>query len=137
MTYLQQPRSPMQTLPGIGLVVLLHIGLIYALMNGLGTNVVEKLMPTAPAHIVDIVKTLPIPPPPTPDLVRPPTMFVPAPDVKLVVPPSPNAPTVTSHVPAPVAPAPRAPVPAEQPFWGRSANHRRRRQPALSRDLCG
>ncbi|MEJ0045684.1 MAG: hypothetical protein WDN04_05860 [Rhodospirillales bacterium] len=42
MTYLQQQRSPLQSLPGLGAVILLHLGLIYALLNGLGTNIVEK-----------------------------------------------------------------------------------------------
>ena len=116
MTYLQQPRRPLQTLPGIGMVILLHVGLIYALLNGLGTNVVEKFVTPSPTHIVDIVKPLPIPPLPTPDLVRPQTMFVPLPDVKVASPPLPNAPLATSHVPAPAAPAPRSAAPAEQPF---------------------
>jgi len=118
MTYLQQPRSPLQTLPGIGLVIMLHVGLIYALLNGLGTNFVEKFSPPMTAHILDTVKPTPPPPvPPAPDLVVPKTMFVPLPDVKVPLPPPlPNAPSATSHVPGPVAPAPRMAVLAEQPF---------------------
>jgi protein TonB len=117
MTYLQQPRSPLQTLPGIGLVILLHVGLIYALLNGLGTNFAEKYSPPMVTRILDSVKPLPPPPkPPPPDLVTPKTMYVPLPDVTFPPPPLPSAPVATSHVPAPPAPAPRAAAPAEQPF---------------------
>jgi protein TonB len=118
MTYLQQPRSPLQTLPGIGLVVLLHVGLIYAFLNGLGTNVVERSAPPMATRIIDITKPLPPPPmPPAPELVTPNTVFVPHIDVNVPPPPvSPNAPLATSPMPGPVAPAPRAAAPVPQPF---------------------
>jgi len=116
MTYLQQPRSPLQTLPGIGLVILLHVGLIYALLNGLGTNLVEKIVTPTPARIVDTVKKPLLPPPPPPEVVTPKTMYVPLPDVTYKPPPLPNAPGATTHVPSPVAPAPRPAPAAEHPF---------------------
>jgi protein TonB len=118
MTYLQQPRSPLQTLPGLGLVILLHVGLIYALLNGLGTNVVEKFSPPTTVRFIDSTKPPPPPPtPPAPQLVTPTTVFVPRIDVDIPPPPvSPNAPTATSNVPAPAAPAPRVAASAEHPF---------------------
>jgi protein TonB len=118
MTYLQQPRSPLQTLPGLGLVILLHVGLIYALLNGLGTNFVEKFSPPMTTHLLDTAKPPPPPPVlPAPDVVTPQTMFVPFPDVKIPLPPPlPNAPAATSHVPGPVAPAARVGAPAEHLF---------------------
>jgi protein TonB len=118
MTYLQQPRSPLQTVPGIGLVILLHLGLIYALLNGLGTNVVERFPPPMPTRVIDITKPPPPPPTlPTPQLEMPTTVFVPRIIVDIPPPPvSPNTPTATSHVAAPTAPAPRVAASAEHPF---------------------
>jgi len=52
MNYLQQHRNPLHNLPGVGAVVLLHLALIYALVNGLGSAIVTKFMPPMTAYTV-------------------------------------------------------------------------------------
>ncbi|MDB5361949.1 MAG: hypothetical protein JWO51_3409, partial [Rhodospirillales bacterium] len=39
MDFTQQQKSPGRQLMGFAVVVLLHVGLIYALVTGLGTNI--------------------------------------------------------------------------------------------------
>ncbi len=117
MTYLQQQRSPLQSLPGLGAVILLHLGLIYALLNGLGTNIVEKFAPPPAARIIDVVPPTPSPPPPpAPDITAPQALVVPLPEVTIAHPALPHAPLATTHTPLPAAPAPRAPGSAEHDF---------------------
>jgi periplasmic protein TonB len=134
MTYLQQQRHPLQTLPGLAAVVLLHVALIYALVNGLRSNIVEHFARPMTLHVVDQIKPPPPPPPPaTPHIVTPQTMFVPPPDVQIQAPKQPDAPVVTSHTHVPPAlPLPAAPAQAEYCFSRRRSSRatgRRRTRP--------
>lgn len=112
--------SPAQkTLPrqagGIAFVVLLHIGIIYALVSGMGEQAVQALKAPLEAHIIQITKppAPPPPPPPTP-VIKPPPTFIPPPLVQIAQPPPPvpviAQVTTVKPVVAPKPPPPAAPV---------------------------
>ncbi len=84
---------------GIGLVVLLHIGFIYALANGLSRTVVEIVKGPIIAEIIETppeVKNEEPPPPPPPVLDEPPPPFVPMPEVQINLPPPAASNAITS-----------------------------------------
>lgn len=138
MDYAQQQRSPGRHVVGIGIVVLMHLLLGWALVSGLARQVVEVVIAPIETKIVEEVKPPPPPPenlPPPPKFAPPPPSFVPPPEVVVAPPPTP-APTITATTvapppapvtiappptleapPAPPAPPPPAPVrrPAPQP----------------------
>ena len=64
MDFSQKQRDPAKRAAGIGLVVLLHIALIYALINGLARKVVEVVKPPLETKIIQNIKPPPPPPPP-------------------------------------------------------------------------
>ena len=104
---------------GIAVVLLLHIALVYALVNGLARKVVEVIKKPLETQIIEEIKPPPPPPPevqlpPPPKMVAPPPPYIPPPEVQVNVPPPPNAIQVTSQTPPPEAPpiAVRAPVEA-------------------------
>jgi periplasmic protein TonB len=109
--YASQQRRPSKHLPGIAIVILLHIILVWALVNGLARKVVEVVKGPLETKIIQEVKPPPpdTPPPPPPKLAPPPPPFIPPPEVNIANAPAPtNAISVTtSQVPA--APAPQAP----------------------------
>jgi periplasmic protein TonB len=119
--YAEQQRKPGKHLVGIGIVILLHIVLGWALVNGLGRKVIEVIKGPIETKIIEEVKPPPPPPenlPPPPKFAPPPPSFVPPPEVMVNPPPTP-APAITTTTvappPAPVtiapAPAPAAPAP--------------------------
>ena len=63
-------------LVGIGFVVLLHVAIVYALVTGLGRQVVEILRAPIETRLLDEVKP---PPPEPPPLVQPPKLAAPPP----------------------------------------------------------
>jgi periplasmic protein TonB len=72
----------------LGLVILLHLLLIWALASGLGTKVVEVVKGPLVAKIIDTPpeqKRDELPPPPPPALDTPPPPFVPPPEITLNV----------------------------------------------------
>lgn len=94
---------------GIGLVVLLHVGIIYALVNALAHRSVDiapapietKIIDQAPPEKVE-------PPPPPPQFAPPSPPFIPPPEINIERPPPPaesTAPTVVTTV-KPPAPQP-------------------------------
>jgi len=128
-------KDPRQRLPGIAVVVLLHIGIGYALLNGLGRTVMEQVLdapllvslieqpkpaqPPEPVLPVPPAPPSPKPPPaPRPELPKPaPTPSpIPAPAVEA---PEPVSAVTTAPVPPQPAPAPPAspapPLPAAPP----------------------
>ena len=135
MDYAQEQRNPSKHLVGIVVVVLLHIALVYALVNGLARKVVEVIKKPLETQIIEEVKPPPPPPqvllPPPPKFVTPPPPYIPPPEVQVNVPPPPNAiQTTTSVVPtvappiaavAPPAPPAAAPVAAPAPATAGSA----------------
>ena len=116
MDFAQQQRDPSGHLVGITFVVVFHILLVYALVNGLGYKLVEVIKkPYETKLIEEAKKPLPDePPPPPPKLAPPPPPFVPPPEVHIAVAPSAaNTITqVTSRLPPPPAPAVATPAPA-------------------------
>ncbi len=93
---------------GVMFVILFHIMLVYALMNGLGRTLVQAIRPT---NEVTLVKEAPPPTPPEqkiipkPEVAPVPNVTVPMPDFKIEVPPEPTIAVtpVENPAPAPVA----------------------------------
>ncbi|KWO12893.1 energy transducer TonB [Burkholderia cepacia] len=115
---------PVRRFGGIAIAIALHLVLIWALVNGLATRVVQIVQQPIEARIIAPVKPPPPPPPPKPvekvvskpRVTAPPPPFVPPPEVHVQAPP----PATITHqdVPAPSAPvheAPPAPVPVAKP----------------------
>jgi protein TonB len=97
---------------GIGAVILLHILLIYALVTGLATSVVDIIK--KPLQVVIIAPAPPPPPPPVtppppPKLVTPPVPYIPPPLIQVQQPPPPPVFAVTTTVKPPPAPVRAAP----------------------------
>ncbi len=117
MDYAQQQRSPGKHLIGFSLVVLLHVVIIYALVNGLARKIVDVIKPPVETKIVEEHKPPPppeAPPPPPPKLEIPPPPFIPPPEIQIAAPPQ-VAPTITTTTKAPppvqtIVPAKPAPV---------------------------
>lgn len=116
MDYAAQQRNPARHLVGIGLVVLLHVALIYGLVNGLAFKVMKVIQGPIETKIIQQVKPPPkTPPPPPPQLEQPPPPYIPPPEVNITqTAPVQNTITVVTHVkhppPPPPKPPPRGPV---------------------------
>lgn len=109
--YAAEQRNPRKHLVGIGVVILLHIILVYGLVNGLARKVVEVVKGPIETKIIEEVK--PPPPetaPPPPKLAPPPPSFIPPPEINIAeaAPVQNTITSVTASRPAPVAPAPKA-----------------------------
>ena len=121
MDYAQQQRSPVKHLTGLAVVLLLHILVGYALVNGLARKMVEVIKSPMETKIIEEANKPPpddTPPPPPPKLVQLPPAFVPPPEVQIQAPAAPQ-PTIsnTTRVIAPVKPH-HAPVVAAPPSVG-------------------
>lgn len=125
--FAQQQRQPGKHAVGIGVVLVLHLVLGYALVTGLAQRLVEVIKSPLETKIIEETKPPPPPPPenlpPPPKFAPPPPSFVPPPEVNVNPPPTP-APTITTTqvappptpvtvvpTPAPVQAAPPAPPP--------------------------
>ena len=109
MNYAEQQRDPGKHALGIGIVIVLHILLGWALINGLARTMIDVIKGPIETKIIEEIKPPPPPPenlPPPPKAAPPPPSFVPPPEVVVNPPPTP-APTITV---TPVAPPPAAPV---------------------------
>ena len=114
--YASRQRKPRRHALGMGLVVLLHLLLLWAIQSGLSRTVVHKAQ-----AVVDVLllaqdkprppQALPAPPKaPQPVPAKPPQPTPPLAPVPVVTTPSANAVTVAPSPPAPAAPAPAAPA---------------------------
>lgn len=123
MNFSKTKQDPTKKYIGIAIVVLLHIGVVYALVNGLARKVVEIVQAPLETKIIEELKKLPPPPPPPKDIppppvasAAPPPAYVPPVEVAVQNTPS-NAPSITSSTvappPAPPAPAPVVEVPRD------------------------
>ena len=128
MDYARQQRDPTRHMLGIGFVILVHALVVWALLSGLGSNVIQIIKKPLNATIIEEVKLPPPPPPPPPPprkIVEPPKVqpavetYVPPPDIPVAAPTTApvisavtQAPPTTPHVIAapPVVQAPPAPV---------------------------
>lgn len=98
---------------GLLCVVLLHILLVWALMNGLARRAVELL--PSPIEMTIIEEVPPPPqtaPPPKPEFKPPPVPFVPPPEIVIEQPPPPVTQPITPITPVPPPAPPPPPPPA-------------------------
>jgi protein TonB len=111
LDYAADTTSP-QKIAGIAFVVLLHVAIIYALLNGLGTAVVQAIHAPLQAQIIQEAKPpAQTPPPPPPPLINPPPPYIPPPLIQIAPPPTPPViAKVTAQKPPAPAPAPVPPV---------------------------
>jgi protein TonB len=111
---------------GIAFVVLLHAAIIYALVNGLGAQMVQVLRQPLEAKIIEPARLPPPepPPPPAPQLVAPPPVFIPPPVIQIAQPPPPVPviAAVTRVKPATPPPAPAPSPPAQKTAAGLDPN---------------
>jgi len=118
MDFSQAADDPRRHVWGLGIVVLLHVLVIYALVNGLAQKVMEVVRTPVEVRLIDEITPAPPPPPsPPPAAVvappkrqLPPPVIVPPPEV-VVAAPAQVAPTITASPPAPLEVSP-APPPA-------------------------
>ena len=105
MNYAEQQRSLNKHPVGVGVVVLLHIVLGWALVNGLGRKIVEIIKAPIETKIIDEVKPPPPPPPENlplpPKTALPPPSFMPPPEVQVATPQLAPTITVTREAPPP------------------------------------
>jgi protein TonB len=130
--YAQTQRNPGKHVVGFSVVLVLHLLLGWALMNGLAQRLVDVIKAPIETKIIEEVKPPPPPPPenlpPPPKFAPPPPSFVPPPEVNVNPPPM-AAPTITTTTVAPPPqavtiqpPAPPAPAaPAAPPAPPRAA----------------
>jgi periplasmic protein TonB len=121
MDFAQQQRNPTKHIVGFTIVVLLHVLIVYALVNGLARKIVAVIKQPLETKIIEEVKPPPPPPevllPPPPKFVAPPPPYIPPPEVQIQPPPvvPQNVITTTTNVPPPEPPAPVAPRVVEAP----------------------
>jgi protein TonB len=119
-----EPHDSGKRLTGLVIVVVFHVILGYALVEGLARRIIEVVRQPLETKIVEEVKPPPPdkPPPPPPKLAIPPPPYIPPPEVNVQA--SVTAPTITAvtavkplePVPPPAAPvAPPAPVEKPRP----------------------
>jgi len=109
LNYAEQQRDPAKHAVGIGVVIVMHVILGYALLNGLARTVIDVIKGPIETKIIEEAKPPPPPPenlPPPPKFAPPPPSFVPPPEVVINAPPTP-APTITTTA---IAPPPTAVV---------------------------
>ncbi|HEV2653289.1 MAG TPA: energy transducer TonB [Rhizomicrobium sp.] len=101
---------------------ILHVGLVWALIAGLASGLIEKLPEEIKAEVVQPKDDVKPPPPPPPDLAKPPPPFVPPPELNIASDaPVTNAITaVQPNVATPPAPVQAAPVITPSKAVGRS-----------------
>jgi periplasmic protein TonB len=121
MDFAQQQRNPLKHMAGITFVVLLHILLIYALINGLAHKLVAVMQKPVETKIIEEVKPPPPPEiklPPPPKLLAPPPPFIPPPEVQIQTPPPVNTITAQTATPPPPQQFTTAPPVAAAPAAG-------------------
>ena len=139
--YASRQRKPTKHLLGLGLVVVLHLLLFWAINSGLARSFVKKLKGPVEAVLLEEQKPdiPPPPPPPPPKNLPPPPAYVPPVDVPVSAPPAANAIAAVSNTPQPVAPPSPAPVAAAAPVRVgavvNSANCEKPKYPSASRRL--
>ena len=102
-------RSMGRRLTGITVVVLLHAGIIYAVMTGLGRQAIEVIRAPLETKIIEATPPPPVTPPP-PKLAEPPPPYIPPPDIQIQPQQDSRAIQVTTAV-KPKSPAPAPLVP--------------------------
>ena len=108
--YASQQRNPGKHVVGLGLVVLLHVILFWAISSGLAKKFVKVIKGPVEAQLIEDAKPdIPPPPPPPPQKsAPPPPEYVPPVDISVNATTGANA--IASVSNAPVAPVRTAPV---------------------------
>jgi protein TonB len=115
MSFVQPRRSASRMSAGIGVAIVFHIALVWALMNGLAHKLVQAIAEPIETRIVEEIKPPPPPKkvielPPPPAFTPPPPVFVPPPEVQIQS----AAPTTTiSHTTALPVTSTRVEAPAQ------------------------
>ena len=112
--YASRQRKPTKHLFGLGLVIVLHLLLFWAINSGLARKFVKVIKGPVEAVLLEETKPdIPPPPPPPPpkNLPPPPPAYVPPVDVAVSAPSPVNAIAAVSNTPQPVAP----PAPVQAP----------------------
>ena len=115
MNLVQAEHNPAKKLVGIAAVVVFHLLLLWALVSGLATKVVDAVKAPVVATIIPPVKPPPPPkltPPPPQKLLPPPPAYVPPPEVVVRQAPPPTVVAAVTAKPAPVPPPTPTPVAA-------------------------
>lgn len=123
-----QEKNGASRFTGFGIVILIHVVLIYAIASGLARKAVEAIKGPIETKVIEEKVKPPPPPekvlPPPPDLKAPPPPYVPPPEFQVTAPappavmaaPTTSVPPVTTAVAATPAPAPApAPAPVAKP----------------------
>lgn len=137
--YASRQRKPGKHLVGIGLVVVLHLLIVWAINSGLARAFVKKIKGPVEAVLLEDQKPdiPPPPPPPPPKSLPPPPAYVPPVDVPVSAPAAANAIAAVSNTPVP--PTPIAPVAKAEPVRTaavvNSANCEKPEYPSASRRL--
>ncbi len=116
MDFADDRKMSMNTMIGIAIVIVLHTLLVYALVSGLATSVVDVIKKPLEIKIIQAQPTPPPPPPtmtlpPPPQLTTPPPPYIPPPLIQIQQAPPPPVFAVTTTV-KPPAPTQMAPPPA-------------------------
>jgi protein TonB len=109
MDYAQQQRNPAKHLTGIAIVIVFHILLVWALVNGLARKVVDVVKGPLETKIIQEMKPPPpeAPPPPPPKFAAPPPPpFIPPPEINIAQPQQSAGPTITAVTNTKPPPAP-------------------------------
>lgn len=121
----KKQQTSVRRFGGLAAVLLIHVVLIYALLNGLATKVVQVIQHPIETRIITPVKPPPPPPLPTvplppPKSALPPPPFVPPPEVPV---PAPAQSTITHQAaPVPSMPAVAPPAPQAPPAPAKAAS---------------
>jgi len=119
LDYADTQRSGSKHAVGFGVVVVLHLILGWALLNGLAQRMVEVIKGPIDTKIIEEAAKPPPPPPenlpPPPKFQPPPPSFVPPPEVNVNPPPNPAPVITTTQVAPPPAPFVPAPPPVAAP----------------------
>jgi protein TonB len=114
MNYARQQKDPTKQAIGFLVVVLLHVGLGYAFISGLGRSAIEVIKQPLETKLIEEVKPPDTPPPPPPPkLAPPPPPFIPLPDIQVRTAPAANAITAVTNTKPVEAPPPPPPPKAE------------------------
>ena len=106
MDFAEAQRSPTKHPVGLGVVILLHALVGWALVSGLARKVVEVVKAPIETKLIEEIKPPPPPPPeklppPPPKSLPPPPAFVPPPEVQVTPPPTPQQTITTTTVQPP------------------------------------
>ena len=121
MSFVQPQTNPARHSIGIGVAIIFHIVLIWALMNGLAHKVMTVINAPIETKIIEEIKPPPPPPPkvieltPPPKFAPPPPVYAPPPEVQVQVTPPPQATITATTAVAPTEPPPPAAIRVEAP----------------------